>query len=339
MRRDLPRGFEFALFGISLLWALAASVIAGKAARGIAGRFGLDAMETLLEAVFLIFLVVLGFQFLDWIATRQGEMVDVLPLPRRAGWSGEFGVGAAIGWGLCLAAVLPVLLTGNLHGRVRGTGAGLASAGLAVLTLGALTLAEELIARGYGFQRLMGAVGSSWASVITSVGFAGWLVWTGSPMRWETALVVGTLLGIVLAMAYLRTRALWVGWGLHFGFRVVMAVVLGLPVAGRSDFGSLADVFTTGPGWLTGEAFGLDAAIWTGAAMLGAMVVLYRVTREYAWAYTAPVLVGAGYEVEVAAPAAHVAMEKPAGAVVSPALVQILPSTSQTRSAGENLPE
>ena len=257
-------------------------------------------------------------------------------LPRRTGWGGEFGLGAAIGWGLCLMAVLPVLLTGNLHGRVRVTGGGLASAGLAMLTLGAVTLAEELIARGYGFQRLMGAVGNSWASVITSVGFAGWLVWTGSPMRWGTALGVGTLFGMVLAMAYLRTRALWVGWGVHFGFRAVMAVVLGLPVAGRSDFGSIADVFTTGPAWLTGGTYGLDAAVWTGVAMLGAMAVVYRVTREYAWVYTAPVIVGAGYEVAVAPPAAHVAMEK---ASAPPPLVQILPSTSQTRSAGENLPE
>ena len=65
-----------------------------------------------MSAVFLVFLAVLGFQVLDWVSTQGGERVDALPLPGRTGWTTEWGVGAAIGWGLCLMAVLPVLLTG-----------------------------------------------------------------------------------------------------------------------------------------------------------------------------------------------------------------------------------
>ena len=99
----------------------------------------------------------------------------------------------------------------------------------------------------------------------------------------------------------------------------------------------------TGPRWLTGGAYGLDAAVLTGLGMLVGMGVLYRATREYAWAYTAPMIVGAGYEVAVAPPAAHVAMER-STAVAPPPLVQIQPVTSQSATvishdeSGMNIP-
>jgi hypothetical protein len=138
---------------------------------------------------------------------------------------------------------------------------------------------------------------------------------------------------LLLAMAWLRTHALWVGWGLHFAYRVVMAVVLGLPIAGRAEFGSPTEMYATGPRWLSGGAFGLDGAALTGLLMLGGMAVLYRATRNYAWDYTFAPIVPAGYEVTVAPPAAHVAMEK--AAPPPPALVQIMPTTPQTRSVIE----
>ena len=320
----------------SLLWAVAAWVIAGKAAHGIAGRFRLEALETLLGGVFLIFLVVLGYQLLDWIAVRGGALRDAMPLPRRTGFGAEWSVGAAIGWGLALAAVLPLLLTGNLHGRWAlggdGLGVKVASMVISMATLAVVCLAEELVARGWGFQRLMGAVGPSWAAVISSVGFAAALVYAGEPRSVGTAMVVGTLFGLVLALAYLRTHALWVGWGIHVGFRVVMAVVLGLPIGGRGEMRSVLDAYPSGPHWLTGGSYGLDAAALTALVMLVGMSVVYQATRDWAWAYTAPEIVGAGYEVVVAPPAAHVAMEK---AAAPPPLVQILPTTSQSRSADE----
>ncbi len=319
----------------SLLWAGASWVIAGKATHGIAGRFRLDALETLLGGVFLIFLTTLGYQLLDWISVRGGALRDAIPLPRRAGFGREWGVGAAVGWGLALAAVIPLLVTGNLHGRLEvwGLGVKVSAMVISVATLAVVCLAEELVARGWGFQRLIGAVGPTWAAVISSVGFAAALVYAGEPRSTVTAMVVGTLFGLVLAMGYLRTHALWVGWGTHFGYRAVMAVVLGLPVAGRGEMRSLLDVYVTGPHWLTGGSYGLDAAGLTAVVMLAGMAVVYRVTRDWAWMYTAPEIVGAGYEVVVAPPAAHVAMEK---AAAPPPLVQILPTTSQSRSAGEN---
>lgn len=331
-RRPLSRGVQLALFATAMAWAGAASGIAGRAAQGIAVRFHLGSSESLLESVFLLFLVVVGFRALERLALTGRGRSEVLALPRRAGWRSEWGTGAAIGWGVCLAAALPVLVTGHLHSRLaQGPwGEGAVAIATAVLTLGFATLAQEEIFRGYPFRRLMEATGPSWAAVLLSLGFGVMLLTANPPRHLGMALLDGTLFGLLLAMAYLRTHALWMGWGVHFAYRAVAALVLGLPIAGRGEFASFANTYATGPGWLSGGAFGLDAALLTSVVMLGGLAVLYRSTREYAWRYTHPEIVAGGYEVSVAPPEAHLAMEKAAGA--GPGLVQILPSTPQSRS-------
>lgn len=330
-RLPVPRLLQFALSLTALALAGAASLTASRAAQGIAIRFQLGALEPLMTSLFLLFLVVVGFRALDWMAARGWKEVDVLPLPRRAGWLGEWGTGAAIGWGLCLAGVLPVLLSLNLHARIFRGNLAIVSILLALATLLVVSLAEEAIFRGYPFARLAEAVGPSWASVLLSLGFAVTLLTANPPRHVLFALADGLVFGLVLSMAYLRTHALWLGWGLHFAYRAVAAVALGLPIAGHGEFGALLDTYASGPRWLSGGAFGLDAAFLTLFVMLAGMVAVYRLTREYAWRYTQRVLVGAAYEVAVAPPTAHTAMEREAAAAPAP-LVQILSTTSQTRS-------
>ena len=327
----IPRGFNLVLAGTALLWAVASRIVAERAAIGITARWSLYAFEPLLSAVFLVFLVVVGFALLDRIATRGGSIRAILALPLRPGWVREWGIGAAAGWGLALAVVLPVLLSGRLAGHLFTGLPMFGLAGLAIATLAVLSLAEELIFRGYAFRRLIEAVGPTWASLVLSFLFALMLLQGNLPDRPLNGLAVSMLFGLVLAMAYLRTHGLWVGWGVHFAYRAVTAVVLGLPVAGRVDMAGITDSFARGPAWLTGGQFGLDGALITIPLMVAAFAVVYRLTRWYAWEYTHPEIVAAGYEVTIAPPAAHVAMEQTTGAAPPP-LVQILPSTSQSRS-------
>ncbi len=332
--QKFPRALEFALFTTAMIWAVTAFVVAGRAAAGIAGRFGLSSAQSLLNSLFLLFLVVIGFRMLDFIATRGAGQAEILPLPRRATSAAEWATGAAIGWAMCLAAVLPALLSAHLHARLnRGAGV-LPAIVFAVLTLLVFTLAEEVIFRGYPFRRLSSALSPAWASVLLSLLFAFVLVVLNPPVNTGVALLNLSLFGIVLALAYLRTHALWLGWGLHFAYRAVMAVLLGLPIAGHREVGALLDAGIRPPRSLSGGGFGLDAALFTSLVLLTSMAVLYRITREWAWAYTTPEIVPAGYAVDVAPPAAHVAMER-STAVAPPPLVQIMPSTSHTFSAGE----
>jgi membrane protease YdiL (CAAX protease family) len=327
----IPRGLQFALYLTAMAWAATANAIAPRAASGIAVRLNLGMAEPLLGSLFLVFLIVVGFRVLDWLSSRGRYAEDALPLPLRAGWQREWGVGAAIGWGLCIAAALPLLVTGNLHARLGWHSGTALAVVLALLNLLVATLAQEMVYRGYAFRRLIAAIGPSWAAIVVSLVFAALIVQANPPRNVLVAFVDCVFFGLLLAMAWLRTHALWLGWGLHFAYRAVAAVLLGLPIAGRGEFGSPTDMFASGPRWLSGGAFGLDAAVLTSVAMLGGMIVLYRASRDYAWEYTHPPIVPAGYEVTVAPPAAHVAMEKAATAAPPP-LVQIMPSTPQTRS-------
>ena len=330
----IPRVLEVTLFVAAMLWAAAASIAAGRAAAGIAGTLRLTYGQNLLEALFLLFLAIVGFRALDFVATRGAHRSEMLTLPKRKTAGREWGSGFAVGWGLCLATVLPALLVGDFH-AVLNHGVGVAPGIVAaVLTLAVAALAEEVIFRGYPFKRLVKGMGPAWASVVMSAVFALVLVYENPPRNVGWALLDAFLFGVVLAMCYLRTHGLWVGWGLHFGYRVMMAVVLGLPIVGRSDFGSLMDGNASGPRWLSGGTFGLDGAGWTAVVMLAGMAVVYRVTKDWAWAYTLPEIVPAGYEVVVAPPAAHVAMEK---AVAPPPLVQILPVTPQSFSVRDEV--
>lgn len=327
--KRVSRGLALALFVAAMAWVGGANSIAGRAAHGLGVRFQLGAGEALLSGVFLLFLMVVGFSAFDLVAAKGSQAADVLPLPRRHGWWTEWSVGAAIGWGLCLLAVFPLLVTRNLHSRLDLRGTAWGSVAVAAASLLVASLLEEAVFRGYPFQRLKQAIGTTLATIFLSISFGIVLVYANPPQHVGLAVFNGTLFGLLLSMAYLRTHALWLGWGLHFGYRVIAAMVLGLPIAGRGDLGSVAETWTSGPRWLSGGAFGLDAALLTGPVLLLGMIVLYRVTKGYAWEYTHATILPGGYQVAVAPPAAHATMEQSAA---PPPLVQIAPSTSTDRS-------
>jgi hypothetical protein len=140
---------------------------------------------------------------------------------------------------------------------------------------------EEVAFRGYPFQRLVESGGPRWGPVlgigVLSVLF-GLVHWhnPGSTL-FSTANTV--LIGIVLAVAYLRTGALWFPIGIHFGWNFMLGVVFGLPVSGFGDFAVVVQGTAKGPTWLTGGAYGIEAsAVATGVIVLSLAVVwlMYR---------------------------------------------------------------
>ncbi len=153
------------------------------------------------------------------------------------------------------------------------------------------------------------------------------------------SVLVTMLAGVLLSVAYLRTRALWLAFGFHLAWNLTMGAIFGLPVSGFTDFSTIIQTNTAGPHWLTGGAYGPEAGLFTFIVLIAGIVVLVRVTRDYAWEYTHAPIVSAGYAVEVEPPKAHVEME--AKAAAAPQLVQIAANTSQDASlhSKELLPE
>lgn len=325
---------QLALFVTSATWFLASDVLAGRAARGISARLNIDACRPLLAALFLLFLLAIGFSILQAIAHRNSTLRDVLGLPKRATSLREWILGVALGWGCVVLAVLPMALMGKLDVQLWTQPRAVWLLLLNLGTLAIAALAEEIAFRGYPFRRLIEAVGPVAATIGMAVlfGFGHAL----NPGATWTSVFVTMLAGLLLSLAWLRTHGLWLPWGLHFAWNASIGVLFGLPISGIGDFASVVQTRTFGPLWLTGGSYGPEGAGFTAIVLLVGVAVLVRITRDYAWDYTHKPIVAAGYALEVQPPPAHVAMEQQqAPSTAASSLVQILPVTSQNRSAGD----
>lgn len=318
---------QLALFVCGCVWIVGAGSLSSHAAQGIATRLNLPLSEGLLEYSFFLFLLVCGFATISWIATRQGSLRYTNALVPRATARQEVSRGVAIGWAMLLLAVLPMAAAGALHPQFSFDRASWGLALLSLLTLALSTLALEVAFRGYLFARLIAALGPVAATILLSLIYA--VALSYRPYSTPLAVAVSFLTGVLLSLAYLRTHALWLGWGLHFGWQAAMGILLGLPVAGFGTYNSLVVTSVSRADWLSGGAYGPEAAAPTLLAIAVALAVLYRISRDYAWNYTHPPIVAAGYPVVVAPPAAHAAME---AAAAPPSLVQIV-STTPTNSS------
>lgn len=322
------------------IWYLIARGIAISASNGLALRFDLSEFQPLLQAVLLLFLAVIGIAVLRRMERRSGPLRVVLGLPNRTTTGEEWRMGAAIGWGIAVASVLPMVLARALNVQLWTAPRAFYLLGLNLLILALLTLAHTLAIYGYGFQRLIEATGQVRATLLVlAVVTAAHVVVTppyGTPEG--TRILVDMLVTLLLCLCWLRTHAVWLGWGLHFAWVASTVTLFGLPLAGDISFGSVADARAIGPAWLTGGPYGPAAAAFSILVLIAAIPVLVRVTDDYAWEYTRPEIVSGGYDVTVAPPAAHAAMEQAAAqsSAARPALVHILPAAP---SPAEDIPE
>ncbi len=320
----IPRSLQLALFLTGLLWLLAAQTTAFRAASGIAARLTWSSVgQEFLSNLFLLFLLLLGFTALHWIGTRDGSARLANALPRRTTSREEWSRGLIIGWAAALVAVIPTVILGALHPSFFWSGSAVAATLLSLVSLLLAALAIEVAFRGFLFRRLIDVIGPTAATILLSGIYA--LLGGLRPNASGLSFIVMFIGGVLFSIAYLRTHALWLGWGLHFAWLAALALVFGLPVAGDATYSGIVQSNVGGPQWLTGGAYGLEAALFTAFIFLVAMAVVYRATRDYAWNYTHPVIVPAGYPMDVAPPPAHTAMEQQT-AQNQPTLVQIAPA-------------
>lgn len=189
---------------------------------------------------------------------------------------GEIGRGFAIGVGTTALAV--ALMIGA--GAVRYEAAPGGPVGLVKVLLqdtGLLAVAaaaEEALFRGYPFQLVARAFGPVAAALMTSAGFA--LAHMANPHVTGLALANIFLAGVLLALAYYRTRSLWFATALHLGWNWALAVLADLPTSGLEMDTPLYRADVAGPAWLTGGAFGPEGGLVVTVAALLAIVVVTR---------------------------------------------------------------
>ena len=329
-KRKAPGGGTLAF--LTLIWWWACHEVSERAATGLLGSVAGGALVPVLAAAFLLFLVLLGFMALDMLRGERASVSKLLGLPERPTSRREWLLGAALGWGVVIAAVVPLVLRRALYVQTWLAPRAIVAAVITLCTLMLATLTTETVFRGYAYRRLETSFGPNRAMIVLSGIYA---VVVSFSLRSFTALLVAFLLALLLTMAWRRTFGLWIGWGIQFAWNAALAILFGLPVFSGTDLSSIIQAQAQGPRQLTGGGFGPVAAPWTAAVLTVALVILFLVTREYAWSYTHPPIIAAGYPMDVAPPKAHTAMEQSAP---PPPLVQILPTTPQGQSRTDLLP-
>ena len=320
-------------FILAVVWFFLARSLALREARLLVN----EQWRPLVEQAMLLALLLVGYASMGLTLDRQLHPVSEQGLPRRSGWKGEAGLGMAVGWALAVACVLPMLVGGGIAIVLfLGPSAwGWLAADTAFFAL--LALAEEVAFRGYGFQRFAESVGSLGAVL----GYAAFytIVQGLVPGSSRSSVAVSIVLSLALSTAYLRTRALWLSWGINFGWKASRALLFGLAVSGVSSHSPVVQGNPMGPFWLTGGGFGLDGSWVAFVVLLAALPVVHRITRDLDFRYNAPVIVPGGIAVDLDA-AARRQHEAGMGAAepAAPGLVQILPATTPPMKGSEKTP-
>ncbi len=320
-------------FLAAFLYLFFAYFLANHGAHGLVGQ----AWFPLAEQAMLVFLLLIGYSAMGFWMDGQVHPVREQGLPLRPGYLEEVGLGLATGWAVALVCVLPLTVFGGIAISISTTVSswGWFVADAAFFAL--LALAEEIAFRGYAFQRFANAVGPTGAAVGFAAIYA--ILQALVPGANRASFAVSLGLGLILSACYLRTRALWVSWGLNFGWKASRALLFGLAVNGVSSHSPVVAGDPMGPLWLSGGAFGLDGSWLSFVMLLVALPVVFRLTHDLNYRYNAPVIVPGGIPVDLDAVARtqHEAAMGPA-APVAPSLVQIEGAREQATPSGTDRP-
>lgn len=147
-----------------------------------------------------------------------------------------------------------------------------------IMTLAVLLFAaavEELMFRGFPLQVLSEGIGK-WPAVVVLSGFFG-LVHMNNP----NATLLGTtntiLAGVLLSLAYLKARSLWLPYAIHVGWNVGVGFILGMPLSGL-DLASLWTTGIAGSDTILGGSYGPEGGLLTTFIFSTAALMVHRRT-------------------------------------------------------------
>lgn len=250
---------------------LAVGIVLGSSS----GVFGWEPELVMLWGSSLILLALLAlFKLLTAVFENKPLASIGLAFHRR--WKTELGIGLFLGAAAILAVAALERVSGLAHFSLNSISAGQVLAGGAYYcVLFAIAAAgEEITFRGYPFQRLIESVGPAWAVAILSVAFG--LMHLGNPSHSWLSTLNTALIGIPLAVAYLRTRALWLPLGIHFAWNFALGYGLGLPVSGIHFSNTLLRADVHGIVQMTGGNYGPEGSwLTTGVVVLITLYILF----------------------------------------------------------------
>ena len=212
--------------------------------------------------LFLVMVGMLAVAMATWfmLGAVDHQPLSFVGLGREPGWLSQLGGGFLLGLAMIGAVVLLEWATGHLRVVPTGVSAATGAARLllfsVVFLIGALH--EELLARGYPFQRLLEVLGTPAAILVQGAIFAA--LHYHNPQASLMGSINTMLVGILLALAYLRTGRLWLPIGLHWGWNFFEAA-FGFPVSGIRIEGGPMLAKVSGPELFHGGGYGPEASL------------------------------------------------------------------------------
>lgn len=198
-----------------------------------------------------------------WLCLRaEGGALAGVGLRLDGRFLGQALAGAAGGSFLMLMTAGLIRGLGGFH-WVRTPGTGLADLAAGAWLFLAVACFEEILFRGYAFQRAARGLGFGAAQAFFALAFAG-VHWgnpgmTGATKAWATLNIA--LAALLLGLCWRRTGSLALPIGVHLGWNWTQGNLLGFGVSGTEAPGWWTPVFHGRPDWLTGGAFGLEASL------------------------------------------------------------------------------
>jgi membrane protease YdiL (CAAX protease family) len=208
----------------------------------------------------------------------MARFVDRVPISAfgvllHQGWMRDFGVGVLLAAGMMAIVVAGTLPFGSIHVQWIASSAALPAIGGTLVVLLVSALNEELVFRGYPFQIFLRGLGPAGAMLLIS------FVWALLHVRNDGATLLSTIntviAGVFFCRAYMETRSLWLPFGIHVGWNVGTAMVLGIPVSGI-DTASLMRTQMTGPALIVGGSYGPENSILGTIVFLAGAIVVRR---------------------------------------------------------------
>lgn len=216
--------------------------------------------------------------FITWICLRcRKEKLSDVGLQINGAWFAQLGLGYFIGCAQIALVVLAIWLTGSISFN-SNTNFTYEILLLGFYTMAFASLMEELLFRGYIFQRLISGIGFWFTQLLLATAFSVGH-FTDLELSLETRLLGGLdliLFALLMGVAYQKTKSLALPIGIHFGWNWFQGHVLGIPVSGHNQEGIFSATIENAPVWLNGGSFGAEASIFAIASEVILLVILIK---------------------------------------------------------------
>jgi membrane protease YdiL (CAAX protease family) len=230
-----------------------------------------------------------GLLFLSlFLGAAAGKLFENLPFRALGaslvnGWFRHLLLGLAIGAGtLCVAVLIAFVLGGERFefNLSNGTAAMFASLTISLVVFAIGAAWEEAFFRGYIFQTLTRS-NLTWLALVLTSAFFG-IVHLSNENATAISTLNTTLAGVWFGLAYLKTRDLWLVWGMHLAWNWTQGSIFGIEVSGLTDLtpNPLLKEIDSGPTWLTGTTYGLEGGVACTVALVLSMIVIWWLKAE-----------------------------------------------------------